>query len=100
MQSDCGEKEYPLLQIKVFVVKFNFQACVEVSFDFFICIVPVRNHTLVLDSSGQLWAFGSGERGQIGTGQRDNILTPTLVKLPWTRDRAATPTGLFLLGVE
>lgn len=35
MQSDCGEKEYPLLQIKVFVVKFNFQACVEVSFDFF-----------------------------------------------------------------
>ncbi|XP_011616449.2 probable E3 ubiquitin-protein ligase HERC6 isoform X2 [Takifugu rubripes] len=52
-----------------------------------------RNHTLVLDSSGQLWAFGSGDRGQIGTGQRDNILTPTLVNLPWTRDRAATPTG-------
>uniref|UniRef100_H2S6M8 HECT domain-containing protein n=1 Tax=Takifugu rubripes TaxID=31033 RepID=H2S6M8_TAKRU len=59
-----------------------------------------RNHTLVLDSSGQLWAFGSGDRGQIGTGQRDNILTPTLVNLPWTRDRAATPTGLFFLGVQ
>lgn len=40
MQSDCGEKEYPLLQIKVFVVKFIFQACVEVSFDFLFALCP------------------------------------------------------------
>lgn len=36
MQSDCGAKEYPLLQIKVLI----FQACVEVSFDFLFALCP------------------------------------------------------------
>ncbi|XP_053176238.1 probable E3 ubiquitin-protein ligase HERC6 [Scomber japonicus] len=54
-----------------------------------------RRHTLVLGSSGQLWAFGSGVKGQIGTGLSENSLTPTLVQLPWITDSAAAvPSGL------
>uniref|UniRef100_UPI0037E7E5B3 probable E3 ubiquitin-protein ligase HERC6 n=1 Tax=Semicossyphus pulcher TaxID=241346 RepID=UPI0037E7E5B3 len=54
-----------------------------------------RCHTLVLGSSGQLWAFGNGAKGQIGTGCTDDCLTPTLVNLPWTTDsEAATPKDL------
>uniref|UniRef100_H3C0L9 HECT domain-containing protein n=1 Tax=Tetraodon nigroviridis TaxID=99883 RepID=H3C0L9_TETNG len=52
-------------------------------------------HTLVLGSSGHIWAFGSGNKGQIGTGHQDDVLTPTMVELPWTTDdAAAAPTGL------
>ncbi|XP_008284917.1 probable E3 ubiquitin-protein ligase HERC6 [Stegastes partitus] len=47
-----------------------------------------RRHTLVLGSSGQLWAFGNGVKGQIGTGKSESSLTPTLVQLPWTTDSA------------
>ncbi|XP_047195648.1 probable E3 ubiquitin-protein ligase HERC6 [Hippoglossus stenolepis] len=54
-----------------------------------------RSHTLVLGSSGQLWAFGNGVKGQIGTGRAENNLSPTLVQLPWTADSAAAiPTDL------
>lgn len=54
-----------------------------------------RHHTLILGSSGQLWAFGNGVKGQIGTGLAEGSLTPTLVQLPWTTDSAAAvPTGL------
>ncbi|XP_042342287.1 probable E3 ubiquitin-protein ligase HERC6 isoform X2 [Plectropomus leopardus] len=54
-----------------------------------------RRHTLVLGSSGQLWAFGNGAKGQTGTGQLENSLTPTLVQLPWTTDStAAVPSDL------
>ncbi|XP_029027784.1 probable E3 ubiquitin-protein ligase HERC3 isoform X2 [Betta splendens] len=49
-----------------------------------------RRHTLVLGSSGQLWAFGSGVKGQIGTGRSEDSLTPSLVQLPWTADGAAS----------
>uniref|UniRef100_A0A3Q1F320 Probable E3 ubiquitin-protein ligase HERC6 n=1 Tax=Acanthochromis polyacanthus TaxID=80966 RepID=A0A3Q1F320_9TELE len=52
-------------------------------------IVCGRYHTLVLGSSGQLWAFGNGVKGQIGTGTPNGSLTPTLVQLPWTTDSAA-----------
>ncbi|XP_068441126.1 E3 ISG15--protein ligase HERC5-like isoform X2 [Clinocottus analis] len=45
-----------------------------------------RRHTLVLGSSGQLWAFGNGAKGQIGTGRTEDSLTPTLVDVPWTSD--------------
>ncbi|XP_044059535.1 probable E3 ubiquitin-protein ligase HERC6 isoform X2 [Siniperca chuatsi] len=48
-----------------------------------------RCHTLVLGSSGQLWAFGNGTKGQIGTGRPEDSLSPTLVQLPWTTDSAA-----------
>ncbi|XP_031153119.1 E3 ISG15--protein ligase HERC5-like isoform X1 [Sander lucioperca] len=48
-----------------------------------------RCHTLVLCSSGQLWAFGNGAKGQIGTGRQEDSKTPTLVQLPWTADGAA-----------
>uniref|UniRef100_H3CY63 HECT domain-containing protein n=1 Tax=Tetraodon nigroviridis TaxID=99883 RepID=H3CY63_TETNG len=52
-------------------------------------------HTLVLGSSGHIWAFGSGNKGQIGTGHQDDVLTPTMVELPWTTDdAAAAPTDL------
>ncbi|KAM7003459.1 putative E3 ubiquitin-protein ligase HERC6 [Tautogolabrus adspersus] len=54
-----------------------------------------RRHTLVLGSSGQLWAFGHGAKGQIGTGSTGDCLTPTQVRLPWTSDNgAATPEDL------
>uniref|UniRef100_UPI0037E73551 probable E3 ubiquitin-protein ligase HERC6 n=1 Tax=Semicossyphus pulcher TaxID=241346 RepID=UPI0037E73551 len=56
-----------------------------------------RCHTLVLGSSGQLWAFGNGAKGQLGTGCTDDCLTPTLVNLPWTTDsEAATPKDLTI----
>nr|XP_020455771.1 probable E3 ubiquitin-protein ligase HERC6 isoform X2 [Monopterus albus] len=48
-----------------------------------------RRHTLVLGVSGQLWAFGNGVKGQIGTGRKEDSLTPTLVQLPWITDSAA-----------
>ncbi|XP_029373906.1 probable E3 ubiquitin-protein ligase HERC6 isoform X2 [Echeneis naucrates] len=48
-----------------------------------------RYHTLVLGSSGQLWAFGNGNKGQIGTGRAEDSLSPTLVPLTWTGDGAA-----------
>ncbi|KAI4815496.1 hypothetical protein KUCAC02_005638 [Chaenocephalus aceratus] len=54
-----------------------------------------RRHTLVLSSSGQLWAFGNGAKGQIGTGRTENSLTPTLVSLPWTTESVvAVPKDL------
>ncbi|KAM6931735.1 putative E3 ubiquitin-protein ligase HERC4 [Lycodopsis pacificus] len=54
-----------------------------------------RRHTLVLGTSGQLWAFGNGAKGQIGTGRPEDSLTPTLVHFPWTDDSAAaTPKDL------
>ncbi|XP_076590481.1 putative E3 ubiquitin-protein ligase HERC4 [Chaetodon auriga] len=54
-----------------------------------------RRHTLVLGSSGQLWAFGNGAKGQIGSGRPEDSLTPSLVQLPWTADSAApTPKDL------
>ncbi|KAM9853066.1 putative E3 ubiquitin-protein ligase HERC6 isoform 2-T2 [Aulostomus maculatus] len=54
-----------------------------------------RHHTLVLGSSGQLWAFGSGVKGQIGTGRPENSPSPTLVQFPWLTDTAAAvPAGL------
>ncbi|CAJ1065606.1 probable E3 ubiquitin-protein ligase HERC6 [Xyrichtys novacula] len=54
-----------------------------------------RYHTLVLGSSGQLWAFGNGAKGQIGTGGSEDSLTPTLVKLPLMNDdQAAMPSNL------
>ncbi|KAF3847807.1 hypothetical protein F7725_020835 [Dissostichus mawsoni] len=55
-----------------------------------------RRHTLVLSSSGQLWAFGDGAKGQIGTGRTENSLTPTLVSLPWTTESVtAVPKGVI-----
>lgn len=56
--------------------------------------VPLRHHTLVLDSSGKLWAFGNGASGQIDTGQPEGSLSPALVQLPWTTDsKVAVPKG-------
>ncbi|XP_029964979.1 probable E3 ubiquitin-protein ligase HERC4 isoform X2 [Salarias fasciatus] len=54
-----------------------------------------RHHTLVLGSSGQLWAFGNGSKGQTGSGTTDCSLSPALVQLPWTTDSsAAVPSDL------
>ncbi|KAM4627974.1 putative E3 ubiquitin-protein ligase HERC4 isoform 2-T2 [Polymixia lowei] len=44
------------------------------------------HHTLILGCSGHLWAFGSGVKGQCGTGGSEGCLTPTPVQLPWTTD--------------
>lgn len=43
--------------------------------------VSLRRHTLVLGSTGQLWAFGDGGRGQIGDGRAEDRLTPTLIQV-------------------
>ncbi|CAN9511578.1 unnamed protein product [Ophioblennius macclurei] len=54
-----------------------------------------RHHTLVLGSSGQLWAFGKASKGQLGNGTADRSLTPVPVQPPWTADgSAATPSDL------
>lgn len=60
------------------------------------CFWSARHHTLVLGSSGQLWAFGSGAKGQTGNGHNGGSLTPTLVQFPWTTDDAAAmPSGMY-----
>ncbi|CAB1327289.1 unnamed protein product [Coregonus sp. 'balchen'] len=48
------------------------------------------HHTLVLGSSGQLWAFGSGVKGQLGTGNTEGSLRPTSVLLKRASGGAAT----------
>ncbi|XP_057694321.1 E3 ISG15--protein ligase HERC5-like isoform X2 [Corythoichthys intestinalis] len=54
-----------------------------------------RSHTLVLGSSGDIWAFGNGVKGQIGIGTLESSLVPTRVQLPWNSDRATVaPTDL------
>lgn len=74
-------------------ILFYFQGF-EFLCDYLHCL-PLRHHTLVLGSSGQIWAFGSGKEGQIGTGQQDDVLTPTMVELPWTTDGAPAPESLY-----
>ncbi|XP_061775222.1 probable E3 ubiquitin-protein ligase HERC4 isoform X2 [Nerophis ophidion] len=49
-------------------------------------VVCGRRHTLVLGSSGKLWAFGNGVKGQLGTGKAETSATPTLVQLPSSSD--------------
>ncbi|KAL1023773.1 hypothetical protein UPYG_G00045940 [Umbra pygmaea] len=44
-------------------------------------IVCGSHHTLVLGLSGKLWSFGSGVKGQLGTGNKEDRLRPTLVLL-------------------
>ncbi|CDQ99203.1 unnamed protein product, partial [Oncorhynchus mykiss] len=48
------------------------------------------HHTLVLGFSGQLWAFGSGVKGQLGTGITEGCLRPTSVLLERASGGAAT----------
>ncbi|XP_068612902.1 probable E3 ubiquitin-protein ligase HERC6 [Brachionichthys hirsutus] len=56
-----------------------------------------RSHTLVLGSSGQLWAFGNGAKGQTGTGQPEDSLVPAPVQLPRGAGAAAKPKDLKIL---
>ncbi|KAG7278667.1 hypothetical protein CRUP_014022 [Coryphaenoides rupestris] len=50
-------------------------------------LYPESHHTLVLGSSGRIWTFGSGVKGQSGS----EASTPALVQLPWATDGAAAP---------
>lgn len=44
-----------------------------------------RQHTIAyVPSSGILYAFGCGDRGQLGTGHTNNVICPTTVKGKWT----------------
>lgn len=52
------------------------------------------HHTLVLGSSGQLWAFGSGVKGQLGTGITEGSLRPTSVLLKRAPGGTATVTHI------
>ncbi|KAG7459028.1 hypothetical protein MATL_G00226850 [Megalops atlanticus] len=42
------------------------------------------HHTLVLTSSGSLLAFGSGDKGQLGTGNLEDCMLPIPVKQTWS----------------
>ena len=55
--------------------------------DFTVRVVMVSTgwgHSALLDSDGELWMSGRGDDGQLGTGGREDMLTPTRV-----------PKGLF-----
>jgi alpha-tubulin suppressor-like RCC1 family protein len=39
-------------------------------------------HSLLLNSEGQVFGFGYNEMGQLGLGHEENISTPTLINLP------------------
>ncbi|KAJ3590150.1 hypothetical protein NHX12_008104 [Muraenolepis orangiensis] len=43
------------------------------------------HHTLILGTSGRIWIFGSGVKGQSGS----DASTPALVQLPWATEGAA-----------
>ena len=50
--------------------------------DFTVRVVLVGaggGHSALLDSDGELWMSGRGESGQLGTGGRQDLLTPTRV---------------------
>ena len=50
--------------------------------DFTVRVVMVSTgwgHSALLDSDGELWMSGRGDDGQLGTGRREDMLTPTLV---------------------
>ncbi|XP_053729403.1 probable E3 ubiquitin-protein ligase HERC3 isoform X2 [Synchiropus splendidus] len=54
-----------------------------------------RRHTLVLGRSGQVWAFGNGDKGQMGNGRAEGSRSPSRVPLPWAVDGAvAVPKDL------
>ena len=36
-----------------------------------------EGHSALLDSDGELWMSGWGDDGQLGTGRREDMLTPT-----------------------
>ncbi|XP_063314711.1 probable E3 ubiquitin-protein ligase HERC3 isoform X1 [Pelobates fuscus] len=51
-----------------------------------------RQHTIAyVPSSGFLYAFGSGDLGQLGTGQTRNVNCPTIVKGKWAAHRRQIP---------
>lgn len=81
------------------VIMFSSQGFFKKNLSICLNCVPLRHHTLVLDSSGQIWAFGRGDKGQIGTGRQEDVLTPTRVELPQTADGAAAPRGSFSICV-
>ena len=50
--------------------------------DFTVRVVMVGagfGHSALLDSDGELWMSGRGQSGQLGTGGRQDLLTPTRV---------------------
>ena len=50
--------------------------------DFTVRVVMVSTgwgHSALLDSDGELWMSGRGDDGQLGTGGREDMLTPTRV---------------------
>ncbi|XP_072318052.1 probable E3 ubiquitin-protein ligase HERC6 [Eucyclogobius newberryi] len=53
-----------------------------------------RRHTLVLSSSGQLWAFGDGAKGQIGKDDPNSSLIPVEVQLAKTTRANIEPSEL------
>ncbi|KAM9331112.1 putative E3 ubiquitin-protein ligase HERC3 [Gastrophryne carolinensis] len=56
-----------------------------------------RQHTIAfVPSSGVLYAFGCGEKGQLGTGHTNNMNCPTVVKGKWASYciKAPPPTDL------
>ncbi|KAM6971950.1 putative E3 ubiquitin-protein ligase HERC6 [Aplochiton taeniatus] len=51
------------------------------------------HHTLVLGTTGKLWAFGSGFKGQLGTGSAEDSLKPAVVNLPQATEAMEISAG-------
>ena len=45
-----------------------------------IAISAGRSHSMVLDSNGDVWIWGSGDNGQLGHGDTEDRLVPTRIK--------------------
>lgn len=59
-----------------------------------------RHHTLVWSSTGQLWAFGNGVKGQLGNGRPEGSLTPIPVQLSWATDGGETTVSTDLTDLK
>ncbi|KAJ3342104.1 Protein rcc2 [Gonapodya sp. JEL0774] len=56
------------------------------------------NHTLALDSTGQIWSWGAGGYGRLGHGDQKDQLRPKMIiaPRPWTQMRAGATFSMAI----